>query len=49
MAQAPEKIKPTETHRPQQAKPSASESLARMEEFKARKEKFIATIQKSED
>lgn len=49
MAQAPEKIKPTETRRPKQAKLSASESLARVEEFKARKEKFIATIRKSED
>jgi hypothetical protein len=49
MAQAPEKIRKIETERPERAKLSAQESLKRMEEFEKRKEKFIATVRKSQD
>ncbi len=49
MAQAPEKIKKIDTRRPEQAKPSAQESLQRMEDFKERKGKFVATVRKSKN
>jgi len=49
MAQAPEKIRPTETEKPERVKPSAPESLQRMEEFKERKEKFVATVRKGKN
>jgi hypothetical protein len=49
MAQAPEKIHNPSERKAEQAKPSGGESLQRMEGFKERKEKFVATARKSKD
>lgn len=49
MAKAPEKIRKSETNKPERAKLSAPESLKRMEEFKERKEKFIATVREGKN
>ncbi len=50
MAKAPEKIKELSADRPKRAKPSAQESLQRMEKFEQeRKEKFVATIREGKD
>jgi hypothetical protein len=49
MAQAPEKIRKVDTEKPERSKPSAQESLQRMEEFEKRKEKFVATARKGKD
>lgn len=49
MAQAPEKIESISAARPERAKPSAEESLRRVEEFEKRKEKFVATARTGQD
>lgn len=49
MAQAPGKTTKVDTRKSERAKPSAGESLERMEEFEQRKEKFVATVRKGKD
>lgn len=52
MAQAPEKIEKIKSigaAKPERARPSAQESLRRVEEFEKRKEKFIATARMGQD
>ncbi|MDQ2730065.1 MAG: hypothetical protein M3Y56_00260 [Armatimonadota bacterium] len=49
MAPAAKKIQKVVTGRPERVKLTAQESLERMEEFKERKEKFIATVREGKD
>ena len=49
MTKALEAVKEADSRRPTRGKPAAQESLRRMEDFKKRKEGFVAAVRKNKN